>query len=183
MPTFEPERSRMNTAKLWIGLFITAAVYWSCSKGGSGANPSISLKSVNTTVVIPDTTLLTFTFDLKEKSYNPNDTLYVIIQRFLNVPGANCDALIDTLAFNMVSLAQGVPTTTGSNFSASMQVSFANGSTWAAQGYPDIEDHASIPCYVGATYIQDTAQFSFVLGSNGHFSDTVHSTPIIILHD
>lgn len=172
----------MNTAKLWIGLIIAAVVYSGCSKNGASSTPQISLKSVNATTIPYDTTgsLLTFTFSLTESSYNPNDTLYVIIKHFTNINVPPCDTVISNLAFNMVSAAQGVPSTTGSSFKSTMDVSFSNGINYeTSEGYPDIESNYT--CTVAGKSVNDTAYFQFVLGHVGHYSDTAKSGPIVIV--
>jgi hypothetical protein len=183
MPTFEPEIPGMNTAKLWIGLIITAALYSGCSKSGVSGTPQISLKSVNSSVIPYNTSgsLLTFTFSMTESSYNPNDTLYVTIKHFTNISLPPCDTLVSNLAFNMVSLAQGVPSTTsGSSFKADLDVSFSNGQEYeVGGGYPDIESNYT--CTVAGQSVNDTTYFSFVLGHVGHYSDTAKSGPIVII--
>jgi hypothetical protein len=174
----------MNTAKLWIGLIIAAVVYSGCSKNSASSTPQLSLQGVNATTIPYNTaaSLLTFTFSITENSYNPNDTLYVIVKHFTNISVPPCDTVITTWPFNMVSAAQGVPSTTGSNFKATMDVSFSNGINYETNGgYQDIE--ANTTCTVAGISVNDTAYFQFILGHVGHYSDTVKSGPIVLVAD
>ena len=167
----------MTSAKLWIGLFIAACIAYSCSKDKYGSTPYISLKSVSANVLPYDTnaSLVTFTFNLTEKSYNPNDSLYLII----DVP--NCSTDSAHYGFPMTSLASGIPeTNVGNGFKGELQASFSNGLYWQQYGYPDIESNST--CHKGPTIENDTAYFYFCIGSYPHYSDTVKAGPIVLLH-
>lgn len=167
----------MISAKLWIGLGIAACLAYSCSKDKYGDTPSLSLKSVSANVLPYDTnsSLVTFTFNLTEKSYNPNDTMY------LWIVVANCSTDSGTYAFPMTSLGSGIPeTNTGNGFKGEVQASFSNGTFWEQYGYPDIESGST--CHIGPTIENDTAMFKFVLGHVGHYSDTVTAGPIVLIH-
>jgi hypothetical protein len=179
MPTFEPEKPGMNTAKLWIGLCMAACLYIGCKKNDLSGSPTISLKSVSASVIPYNTdgSLLTFVFSLTEKSYNSGDSLHVIV----NIP--NCQDTPTVYLYNMTSIGSGIPSTTnGSSFKGDLTVSLSNGSNYELSGgYPDIESDTT--CYAGGKVLNDTAYFSFVLGSGTHFSDTVKAGPIVLLHD
>ncbi|TDX00804.1 hypothetical protein [Dinghuibacter silviterrae] len=166
----------MTSAKLWIGLFIAACIAYSCSKSNYGSTPTISLKSVSASVLPYDTTssLVTFTLTLTEKKYNPNDTMFVLISM------KNCAADNARDTFQMTSLGSGIPETNGGGFKGDIQASFSNGTYWEQYGYPDIEP--GFTCHVGPTIENDTATFKFVIGSNGHYSDTVTAGPVVLLH-
>jgi hypothetical protein len=166
----------MTSAKLWIGLLIAASIAYSCSKSKYGSTPTISLKSVSASVLLYDTTssLVTFTLHLTESKYNPNDSMFVII----DMKNCSKDNAVDT--FQMTSLASGIPETNGGGFTGDIQASFSNGTFWEQYGYPDIEPGFS--CNNGPTIENDTATFKFVIGSNGHFSDTVTAGPVVLLH-
>ncbi|HTJ13672.1 MAG TPA: hypothetical protein VL547_16665 [Dinghuibacter sp.] len=168
----------MTSAKLWIGLCIAACLTYSCSKNKYGDTPSLSLKSVSTNVVPYDSiqSLITFTFNLTEKQYNENDTLFVII----DVP--NCEKDSARYVFQMTSLASGIPpTNVGGGFKGTLQASFGNGLYWQENGgYPDIE--SGYACNIGPTIQNDTCTFKFVLGHYQHYSDTVKAGPIVLLH-
>jgi|GEM_PF-6857642 hypothetical protein len=175
----------MNSAKLGIGLCIAAAcVIASCSKTKYGNTPSISLKSVSESLVPYDTTssLVIFTFDLSEKTYNAGDTLFVWVQP-INCPGDS-----ESFNFQMTSLASGIPpTNTGGGFKGTMQAAFSNGSYYDQYGYPDIHTTADAcpagPAGVNGTpYQDDTCIFKFVVGSSPNYSDTAVSGPIILKH-
>lgn len=176
----------MTTAKLWLGLFLIACLYFGCSKNNNSSNPSISLKSINANVIPYDTntSLLSFTFNLSEQKYNPGDTLFVVIDYPKNIPNApSCTSFSIVDTFQMTSLGSGIPTTTsGSNFKGDMIVSFSNGLYLEENnGYPDIA--STNPCSLpGGRIVPDTVYFAFVLGSGSHFSDTVKAGPIVLLN-
>lgn len=166
----------MRTANLWIGVVLGAALLYSCSKSNYNNTPTIVYKSVNQTLVPWNNAncLVTFTMDLTESQYNPNDSLYV----FMNVP--NCEEDSALLSYPMTSLASGVPTTTsGSGFKATMDVSFSNGEYYFSQGYPNIEDPFPCTTPTGANQY-DTAYFFFCVGHVGHYSDTAKSGAIVL---
>jgi hypothetical protein len=152
-------------------------IAYSCSKDKFGDTPSLTLKSVNANVLPYDTvsSLVTFTFELTEKKYNPGDSLHLIIV----VPNCNSDSA--TYVYPMTSLATGIPSTNaGNGFKGEIQASFSNGTFWEQYGYPDIE--SSSTCHLGPAIENDTATFKFVLGSGTHFSDTVVAGPIVLIH-
>lgn len=172
----------MTSAKLWIGLCIAACFTYSCSKNKYGDTPSLSLKSVSQTVV-PDSgaaSLITFTFELTEKKYNPNDTLFL----FIAIP--NCEQDTSTAGpytFPMTSLASGIPVTNvGSGFKGELQAGFGNGLFWQTNGgYPDIAPPFSCLIGAGPAAHDDTCIFKFILGSYPHYTDTIKVGPIVLL--
>jgi hypothetical protein len=177
MPTFETEKSGMTMAKIWIGVFTCAVLLISCSKNNDGNAPHLVLNSVSSNNIPynTDNSLVTFTFTLTEKSYNQNDSMYVLIQ----VP--NCTGDSANLSFPMTSLASGIPTTnTGSGFKGTLEAAFSNGQYFQTQGYPDIESDTT--CYVGPVIQNDTCYFSFTIGTIGHYSDTIKTGPIVLIH-
>jgi hypothetical protein len=179
MPTFETEKRGMRTANLWIGVLLGATLLYSCSKTDYNSTPTITYKSVNQTLVPWNTgnSLVVFSLELSEKSYNANDSLYV----FISVP--NCEQDSGHLAYSMTSLASGIPPTTGGGgFKATMTISFSNGQSLVSDGYPDIEDFT--PCTIatsnGLANQNDTATFYFCVGQVGHYSDTAKAGPVVL---
>ncbi len=171
----------MRNANLWIGVVLGAVLLYSCSKSNYNDTPTIEYKGVNQTLVPYDTTnsLVTFTLQISEKSYNPNDSLYV----FINVPNCEEDSIL--LPYPMTSLASGIPTTTsGSGFKATMDVTFSNGPNYTSSGYPNIADPSPCTTSIGNNIVNenDTAYFYFCVGHVGHYSDTAKSGAVILVN-